>query len=66
MTNEKETTVPEKANWTEQKVRLKARFENLTDTDLQFEEGKKEEMLVRIQNKIGKSKEELFKIMASR
>jgi len=63
MTNEKATTAPVKENWTEQKVKLKARFANLTDSDLKFEEGKKEEMLTSVQTKLGKSKEELSKIM---
>jgi len=63
MVNDKATTTPVKENWTELKVKLKARFANLTDSDLKFEEGKKEEMFTRIQTKIGKSKEELFRIM---
>jgi uncharacterized protein YjbJ (UPF0337 family) len=52
-------------NWHEQKGKLKQRFAQLTDDDLLFEEGKKEEMLGRLQIKLGKSKEELEKIIES-
>lgn len=50
-------------NWEEQKGKLKQKFAALTDNDLLFAEGKKEEMLGRIQAKLGKTKEELFKII---
>jgi len=51
-------------NWTIQKDKLKKKFGALTDSDLEFEEGKKDEMLARIQVKVGKSKEELQTIIA--
>ncbi len=51
--------------WNEQKGKLKQKFAILTDNDLMFEEGKKEEMLGRLQLKLGKSKEELHKIIES-
>ncbi|HRB71856.1 MAG TPA: CsbD family protein [Flavobacterium sp.] len=54
-----------KSNWHEQKGKLKAKFPSLTDADLHFEEGKKDEMLSRVQNKLGKSKEELTKIISA-
>ena len=54
-----------KGNWNEQKGKLKEKFATLTDNDLMFAEGKKEEMLGRLQIKLGKSKEELHKIIAS-
>jgi uncharacterized protein YjbJ (UPF0337 family) len=54
-----------KGNWNEQKGRLKQTFAILTDNDLMFEEGKKEEMFGRLQIKLGKSKEELQKIIDS-
>ena len=53
-----------KGNWDEQKAKLKQRFAILTDNDLLFAEGKKEEMMARIQQKIGKTKEELHKILS--
>lgn len=54
-----------KGNWIEQKGRLKQKFGYLTDDDLMFEEGKKEEMLGKLQIKLGKTKDELIKLMAS-
>ena len=53
-----------KGNWDEQKGKLKQKFAKLTDNDLMFEEGKKEEMLGKLQIKLGKTKEELHKIIA--
>ena len=52
-----------KGTWNEQKGKLKQKFATLTDNDLLFSEGKKDEMLGRLQIKLGKSKEELFKII---
>ncbi|MEI6061653.1 MAG: CsbD family protein [Bacteroidota bacterium] len=51
-------------NWNEQKGKLKQEFANLTDNDLMFAEGKKDEMLGKLQIKLGKTKEELHKIMS--
>ncbi|MBW6492326.1 MAG: CsbD family protein [Lentimicrobium sp.] len=53
-----------KGNWNEQKGKLKQKFAALTDNDLMFTEGKKEEMFGRLQIKLGKSKEELHKIIS--
>jgi uncharacterized protein YjbJ (UPF0337 family) len=52
-----------KGNWNEQKGKLKQKFAVLTDNDLMYEEGKKDEMLGKIQVKLGKTKEELNKII---
>jgi uncharacterized protein YjbJ (UPF0337 family) len=54
-----------KGNWNEQKGKLKQKYAALTDNDLMYEEGKKEEMLGKLQIKLGKSKDELHKIIAS-
>lgn len=53
-----------KGNWDEQKGKLKQKFAQLTDDDLLFAEGKKDEMLGRIQVKLGKSKDDFFKILS--
>jgi len=53
-----------KGNWNEQKGKLKQQFAQLTDDDLLFAEGKKDEMMGRLQIKLGKSKEELQKLIA--
>lgn len=52
-----------KGNWDEQKAKLKQKFAALTDNDLLFAQGKKEEMIARLEIKLGKTKEELFKII---
>jgi uncharacterized protein YjbJ (UPF0337 family) len=52
-------------SWSERKGKLRKKFGFLSDTDLMFEEGKKEEMLLKLQKKLGKSKEELLKIIAT-
>jgi uncharacterized protein YjbJ (UPF0337 family) len=49
-------------NWNEQKGKLKQKFANLTDDDLMFAEGKKDEMIGKLQIKLGKTKEELQKV----
>jgi uncharacterized protein YjbJ (UPF0337 family) len=49
--------------WNEQKGKLKQRFAALTDDDLLFEDGKKEEMLGKLQLKLGQSKEQLHRII---
>ena len=52
-------------NWNETKGKLKQRFAMLTDNDLLLVEGKQDEMLGRLQSKLGKTKEELHKIIKS-
>lgn len=56
-------TVVVKDNWSEQKAKLIKKYPELTEKDLAFEEGKKEEMMGRLQVKLGKTKEELQKII---
>ena len=52
-----------KGNWDVLKGKLKMKFATLTDDDLMFAEGKKDEMFGKLQKKLGKSKEELHKII---
>ena len=54
-----------KGNWNEQKGKLKQKFAQLTDNDFLFVEGKKDEMIGRLQIKLGKSKEQLQAIIAA-
>ncbi|OFX83953.1 MAG: general stress protein CsbD [Bacteroidetes bacterium GWF2_33_16] len=54
-----------RGNWKEQKRKLKQKFAVLIDNDLLFEEGKKEELLGRLQIKLGKTKEEVKKLIES-
>ncbi|MGL2964257.1 CsbD family protein [Flavobacterium sp. RSB2_4_14] len=54
-----------KGNWDVQKGKLKQKFSTLTDNDLTYLEGKKDEMLGKLEIKLGKSKEELQKLIKS-
>ena len=53
-----------KGDWEQVKGKLKQKFAILTDDDLLLAEGKKDEMLGKLQVKLGKSKEELHKIIS--
>jgi len=59
------TIIELKGNWNEQKGKLKQKFATLIDSDLLFAEGKKEEMFGKLQVKLGKTKEELYKIIGA-
>jgi len=48
-----------KGNWHILKGKLKQKYAELTDDDLEYQEGKEEEMFGRIEKKIGKTKEEI-------
>lgn len=50
-----------KGEWNQIKGKLKSKYGELTDNDLEFLEGKSDEMLGRIQKKTGRSKEDLKK-----
>ena len=52
-----------KGNWHVIKGKLKKQFGNLTDSDLMYEEGREEELFGRIQRRVGKSKEEVKRII---
>ena len=51
-------------NWNEIKGKLKQKFAMLTNSDLLFVDGKKDEMLGRLQVKLGKTKEEIENIIS--
>lgn len=48
-----------KGRWNELKGKAKQAHANLTDDDLKYEEGKDDELLGRLQKKLGKSKDEV-------
>ena len=54
-----------KGNWNEVKGKLKQKFAMLTENDLMLVEGKQEELIGRLQIKLGKTKEDIHKIIAS-
>jgi uncharacterized protein YjbJ (UPF0337 family) len=53
------TNLQFKGNWNEVKGKLKQKYGQLTDDDLAFAEGKEDELLGRLQKRLGKSKEAL-------
>ena len=54
-----------KGNWNKTAGKLKQKYANLTDDDLLYKKGKEEELLGRLQNKLGKTKEELKNIISN-
>ena len=55
------TNLQFKGSWNEVKGKLKQKYGQLTDNDLTFADGKEDELLGRLQQKLGKSKEDLRK-----
>jgi len=53
-----------KGQWSEVSGKLKQKYANLTDDDLLFAEGKEEELLGRLQQKLGKTKEQIRELIA--
>jgi hypothetical protein len=49
--------------WNIKKEKLKQKFENLTDKDLSFNEGKEKEMIEMLGYKLGITKQELLNII---
>ena len=48
-----------KGSWNETRGKLKQKYGQLTDDDLAFAEGKDDELLGRLQKKLGKTKEDV-------
>ena len=48
-----------KGSWNELKGKLKQKYAQLTDDDLTYAEGKDDELYGRLQQKLGKTKEEI-------
>lgn len=53
-----------RGTWNETKGKLKQKFAMLTDSDLLLVEGKHEEMFGRLQIRLGKTREEIYKLIA--
>lgn len=49
-----------KGKWNEWKGKIKQANADLTEDDLQYEEGKDDEMLGRLQQKLGKTKDDVI------
>jgi uncharacterized protein YjbJ (UPF0337 family) len=56
-------TMKLKGNWNELKGKLKKSYAELTDNDLLYEEGREDELYGRLQQKLGKSKEEVRRLI---
>ncbi|RPE14379.1 CsbD family protein [Chitinophaga lutea] len=52
-----------KGAWNEIKGKLKQQYADLTDDDLLYVEGKEDELYGRLQKKLGKSKDEVKKLI---
>ncbi len=49
-----------KGDWNETKGKIKQAYGDLTDDDLKYEEGKDDELVGRLQKKVGKTKDEVI------
>lgn len=58
------TKLEMKGTWNETKGKLKEKYASLTDDDLLFEEGKEDELLGRLQKKVGQTKEDIRQAIA--
>jgi len=54
----------ELSNWNETKGKLKQKFTSLTDHDVLFVDGNQDKFIGRLQIKLGKSKEEIHKLIS--
>ena len=52
-------------DWNLIKGKIKQAYANLTDDDLKYEDGKDDELLGRLQEKLGKGRDELVKWLKS-
>jgi uncharacterized protein YjbJ (UPF0337 family) len=64
------TRAPEKTeqfkitgDWKVQSKNLKEKFSQLTDEDLKFEAGKENELLTRVEARLGKKREEVIELV---
>jgi uncharacterized protein YjbJ (UPF0337 family) len=53
------STLTAKGNWNIAKGKLKQKFAHLTDDDLQFTEGKEDELIGRIQKRTGQDRDKI-------
>ncbi|MEO5984103.1 MAG: CsbD family protein [Ferruginibacter sp.] len=54
-----------KGAWNEIKGKIRQKHADLTDDDLEYEEGKDDELLGRLQTKLGKGRDELVQWIKS-
>lgn len=56
-------TLKIKGNWNELKGKLKQKFAEITDDDVLYEKGKEDELYGRLQKRLGKTREEVDRIL---
>jgi uncharacterized protein YjbJ (UPF0337 family) len=56
-------TLQLKGRWNEIKGKLKKSYASLTDDDLLYEEGKEDRLIGKIQQKLGKTRDEVIRIL---
>jgi uncharacterized protein YjbJ (UPF0337 family) len=54
-----------KGTWNEAKGKLKQKYADLTEDDLKYTEGLEDQLLGKLQKKLGKSRDELIKEIKS-
>ena len=54
-----------KGTWNETKGKLKEKYGQLSDDDLKYAEGQEEQLIGRLQKKLGKSRDEVVKEIKS-
>ncbi|GEP92205.1 Uncharacterized conserved protein YjbJ, UPF0337 family [Chitinophaga terrae (ex Kim and Jung 2007)] len=54
-----------KGKWNELKGSLKEKYAELTDDDLLYEEGQEDKLIGKLQQKLGKSREEVIDLLKS-
>lgn len=52
-----------RGNWNELKGKLKKQYAQLTDDDLKYEEGREDELLGKLQKKLGKTDREVREML---
>ena len=52
-----------RGNWNQLKGRLKQSYGSLTDDDLTYQEGQEDELIGRLQTRLGKSKDEVKRMI---
>lgn len=55
-----------RGHWNELKGKLKQKYGELTDDDLAFEDGKEDELIGRLQKKLGKTDREIRDMLRKR
>jgi uncharacterized protein YjbJ (UPF0337 family) len=54
-----------KGKWNELKGTLKQKYADLTDDDLLYEEGQEDKLIGKLQQKLGKTREEVISLLKS-